>query len=136
MKLVRENINFERGLEPSDSLEIGRTAYGREIFPPFDDIDNWPAGYYLIKRDQGYNLLKAIKYDGKLKFTEIGGLFTKVDVNFGHWKELLNYHPEEVHTRPFGSFQWLKNNMLTFEELKKEVMGGKIISIKRVGGKS
>ncbi len=31
MKLVRENINFKRGINPKDSLDIGSVAQNRDI---------------------------------------------------------------------------------------------------------
>ena len=71
MKIVRENISFERGKEPKESMKIGK-AHEREMIvkqvKDFSGIDlnegwNWDYQYMNVKGYDAYKI-KVIHSDG------------------------------------------------------------------------
>lgn len=126
--IVKENLNFKRGGESKKSLNIGAR---REIYPPFDDIDRWPGGLYLLNRWNGLNLLRAEKEDGALKFNAISVLFPRISE---HWSRILEEEPEQVTLMSIRDYDWLDSNSLTWDNLVRFILGNQeIISIKKVG---
>ena len=69
--IVRENINFHRGLEPDEGLGIGKHREIKLLNPTKKDVKNLPDGYYnldtgnyhlvFIKKEQGLNILRCGK---------------------------------------------------------------------------
>jgi len=54
MKIVRENINFERGLNPKVSMDIGKSKLDRELIEKTD----WAID--ILKHQHIYDILQVI----------------------------------------------------------------------------
>ena len=63
MKIIRESLNFERGLEPKDSMDIGKSRLDREIMEETDWAINLEKNGFLwdiielIRDYRGYPIL-------------------------------------------------------------------------------
>jgi hypothetical protein len=83
MKLVKENINFERGLSPKKAMKIGMPMEAKfkhivDVCKSFDLELYWegqPNGEYEIKRD-----------DGK-RHTTVFAVYNPITEEFDTWKK-------------------------------------------------
>ena len=70
MKLVRENIEFKRGINPKKGLELGEYA---KKWKPID-WDSLPAGLYKIFNGDDY-----IDEAAHIEIKDMGLIFTKLE---------------------------------------------------------
>ena len=102
MKLVRENIDFKRGLSPKKGLEIGSHREIKLENPKWEEIKNLPDGFYQIVLDDDSYLIVQIKgnqcrYSTVWQSTQekaIKRLIFQINNDQAYWRDLddLRFH--------------------------------------------
>jgi hypothetical protein len=106
--IVREHINFERGLDPKEAMGIGLNVLSYEDWKK----RFWDKDYYL--RDETYRQFDIRKYGRKKNV--LTKLNSKIDSEIAEWKyNFIIQYPVDRKAEVILMNKWLKRNGWLFQ---------------------
>jgi hypothetical protein len=113
MKLVKESLEFKRGLNPKEAMNIG--IFSHKDFESRDEMNNWVANNLTtILRIKKFpeDILNDTTHEGDARMYIHPAYYTKLGAYFQRYMD-ANIHPEEFHKflkRKYPNLKsWLKS---------------------------